>query len=341
MRCLILVRVSVLLGLLFACSSEKQQNLYTIYGYTFGTSYSCKYIESKNQDAKFRLAIDSLLHILDRSMSTYIPESLISRSNSGDTSVVFDQHFIRVFRKSKEVHAKTNGFFDPTVGVLRDLLPFGTVLTKKNLTPEVQERKKYIGFDKVKLNQERKLVKTLVPIQIDFNAIAKGYAVDVIARYMHTQSVSNFLIEIGGEVRTRGKNLNRKPWKLGIEKPLKGQRALEAIVALNDESLATSGNYRKYYITEGGDQVVHTINPKSGLPFPNDMRSASVIAKDCITADAYATAFMAMGFERSKKILEQVPELEVFFLYQKQGQPLQSFFTAGFRDRAVDLQPHE
>ena len=335
--------IPLLFIILLGCIDKQHHRIYRIYGYALGTSYSIKYIGVKKQETKFRRAIDSLFHCMDRSMSTYLPESLISRSNSGDTSVVFDSYFCHVFRKSKEIYSKTDGFFDPTVGTLRDLLSFGEMLPEKFPTQLAQKRMKYIGFDKVILNSQRKLSKNLSEIQLDFNAIAKGYAVDIIAHYMHTQRVVDFLIEVGGEVYAQGKNLTQKHWRVGVEKPyqeLKNGRVLQAIVALQNESLATSGNYRKYYLTEGGKKIVHTVNPKTGLPFPNDMRSASVIAKDCMTADAYATAFMAMGVEKSKEIIEKVKEIEVFFIYEdREERTLKNFFTPGFRDRIIDLYP--
>lgn len=326
--------------IIFGCAESREQNMFSFYGYALGTFYNCKYLDKTDQAHRHQRAVDSIFRVINHSMSTYIPESKLSRSNSGDTSVFFGEHFSNVFHKAKDVYEKSAGFFDPTVSVLNDLLSFENSVSDHFSEQLAANRKKYIGFDQVALTKEGKLIKKRPAIQMNFNAIAKGYAVDVIAMYFSKHNIQNFLIEVGGEVRVKGKNLAEKYWCLGVEKPLKEgnpQRVLETIVELRNEALATSGNYRKRYETKTGQTVVHTINPKTAMPFPNNMRSASVIAPNCMEADAYATAFMAMGFDTGLELLQNLSHIEVLFIYSDASGNIQQFCTPGFKDRSIDL----
>lgn len=296
-------------------SCQKETAYQFLQGNALGTTFSVKYDDPQNTD--FSISIDSLFTVINHSLSTYHSNSLISQINNGDSLVLIDTHFISVFKKAKRIYKETNGAFDPTIGSLVNAWGFGPKKPLQNLdSATVKELMSLVGFNKVSLTNNQ-ISKTNSDIFIDFNAIAKGYAVDVIGRFLENKDISNYMVEIGGEVRVRGQNPDGNLWRIGIEKPLTdGTRDLETSVALQNQSMATSGNYRKFKIDSLGNKYVHTINPKTGFTIQNDILSASVIStKDCADVDAYATAFMVMGFEKTKEFLQTHPELQVFLIY--------------------------
>lgn len=284
-----------------------------VQGNAQGTTYSIKYESLKDYSRE----IDSIFKVIDLSMSTYIPQSLISKINNGDSTIVLDGHFTKVFNQSLQVYQESSGAFDPTVGVLVSAYGFGkehetTQLDQKVLDSLMQ----FVGLNKLSI-QNQKLSKTNPKIQIDFNAIAQGYTVDVIADFLKHQNISNYMVEVGGEVKASGVNPKGKPWTIGIQNPeSKEIGKLETVINLTNKSVATSGNYRKFRVDENGKKFVHTINPSTGKAVPSDVLSASVVtSKDCAYADAYATTLMVMGFEKSLAFLQNHPELEVYLIY--------------------------
>ena len=259
---------------------------------------------------------------IDLSLSTYVPASIISGINKNDTAVIVDDHFINVFNQSIEVSEKTNGLFDVTVAPVINAWGFG--FTKKANVDSVMidSLLEFIGYKMVKL-EGKKLVKQKPQSMLDFNAIAQGYTVDVLATYLESKGITNYLVELGGEVRAKGKKNKDKYWTVGIDQPNEiptDGRPLQAIIKLKDRALATSGNYRKFYV-EDGKKYAHIIDPYTGYPAKHNLLSATVLANDCMTADAYATAFMVMGLEKSKHFLSEHKELqlEVFFIYDEKG----------------------
>jgi thiamine biosynthesis lipoprotein len=300
------------------CNSKKN-DLIKIEGNAQGTTYHISYLG--NDDINYKEAIDSLLKAIDRSMSTYLPVSLISRINKNDSTVLVDQYFIDVFNKSMQVSEKTDGLFDVTVGPLVNAWGFG--FTKKASVDSnmIDSLRHFVGYKMLAL-EGNKVVKARPEIVLDFNAIAQGYSVDVLANFLESKGVDNYLIELGGELKARGKK-NGEDWKVGIDQPNEKEtteRKLEAIISLNNKALATSGNYRKFY-EEGGQKFSHIIDPRTGYPAKQNLLSTTVIAADGITADAYATAFMIMGLERSKQFLADNKNLnlEVYFIYNENG----------------------
>jgi thiamine biosynthesis lipoprotein len=293
--------------------SCKKQNAYTyLKGNTLGTTFSVKY----QNKADYSQSIDSLFRKINTSLSTYHQNSIISKINKGD-SVLTDFHFEKVFDKAKRIYKETDGYFDPSVGVLVNAWGFGPKrIVEKPDTLKINELMKWVGFDKVQLKNHH-VYKETPEIFIDFNAIAKGYSVDVISAFLESKSIKNYMVEVGGEMRVRGINPKGELWNVGIEKPLTdGTRAVESILQLKDQSIATSGNYRKFKIDKLGKKYVHTINPKTGFTEQNDLLSASVIsAKDCADVDAYATAFMVMGYEKTRSFINKHSELEVVLIY--------------------------
>lgn len=309
----------ILVSVLFISCNSNKKSLIKIEGNAQGTTYHISYL---SDDAiNYKKDIDSLLKDIDSSMSSWLPVSLISRINNNEKSVIVDQYFIDVFNKSIKVSEKTDGYFDVTVGPLVNSWGFGP--TKKSIlnTSKIDSLLQFVGYKMLKL-EGKKIVKTKPGIKMDFNAIAQGYTVDVLANYLQSKGIDNYLVELGGELRAKGKKGN-EDWKVGIDKPEEkatSERKLEAVVNLNNKALATSGNYRKFY-EENGQKYSHIINPKTGYPAKQNLLSTTVIADDCMTADAYATAFMVMGLNTSQQFLESNKSLnlEVYFIYDDNG----------------------
>ncbi|MEE3020373.1 MAG: FAD:protein FMN transferase [Bacteroidota bacterium] len=292
--------------LIFLVGCTPQLQVQQVSGYALGTTYNITYFDTQ-LNPYIPPALDSIFYVLNKSMSTYIKNSDISKINRGDEQVVVDHHFTKVFDKSKEVFAITKGFFDPTVGSLVNAYGFGPEQSLTSLTTAVRDSLLNLtGLAKVTLTEEGLVKKTNPNIYLDFNAIGKGYAVDVISSVMDNQfGYSNTLVEIGGELHAKGKNiLKNSQWTVAIDAPnLNGDdRELLRTLKLENQALATSGNYRKFRIDEKGNKYVHTINPFDGTAQPSKVLSASVIAADCMTADAYATAFMSMPITKIEKL---------------------------------------
>ena len=332
------MKIPYALLLLFVFASCKNDNLvpHEISGNAIGTTFSVKYTGKKINNIEFK--IDSLIADINKSTSTYITTSDISKINHGDTTVLVDENFIAIFNKSQRIFNETNGVFDPTIGVLVNAWGFGPEKPIKNLdSTKIKELLKFVGFDKVKLNAN-KIEKLYPEIYFDFNAIAKGYLVDQIGRYFESVEVNNYLVEIGGEIRARGKNHKNEYWRIAIENPnFDGSRSFAEIVHLKNESIASSGNYRKYKTAPDGKIFVHTINTKTGYALESDLLGASVIANlDCADVDAYATALMAMGFEPAKEFLNNFSNLKAFLIYADDEGTIQTYYTPNFKENLLE-----
>lgn len=271
---------------------------------------------------------DSLLVAFNQSLSTYINDSEISVLNQEGKLSYQSSFFYPVLQMSQEIYETTGGTFDPTVGPLINAWGFGP----ERQLPEVDSITvdsllNVIGFNQVRFDDER--VSVSQNLQLDFSAIAKGYAVDLVGELLEKKGVENYLVEIGGEVKCKGINQEGKSWSLGIEDPtVQTQDQIPlAVVRLKDKSLATSGNYRNYYEKEGRIYA-HIIDPRTGYTAKHNLLSASVFADDCMTADAYATSFMVLGLEESKQIIEREP-IEAFLIYQDESGELKSYVSEG------------
>jgi len=320
-----------IVGFLFivACNSNKT-DLQVLQGNAIGTTYSIKYIASKNTN--FELKIDNIIKAVNKSTSTYIANSDISKINRGDTSIVVDAIFEEVFNKSEKIFHETDGDFDPTVGVLVNAWGFGPGTKINDLDSlKIDSLLTYVGFNKVSL-LNKKVSKLYPEIYVDFNAIGKGYLVDLIARQFEAANIENYMVEIGGEIRVKGKNQQEEYWKIAIENPNDdGTRSFATIIQLKDEAMATSGNYRKYRTSADGKKYVHTINAKTGYASESNLLSASVISSgDCADVDGYATAFMAMGLDKSIAFLENHTELKAFLIYANENGEIKTFASANF-----------
>ncbi len=305
-------------------------------GNTMGTDYHITYLVKGGAD--YQQQIDSLLKVWNMSMSTFIPGSEISYFNTHDTLVYRSKYFYPVLLKSREVYKATGGAFDPTVMPLVNAWGFGPARESMPDSAQVDSILQYIGFDKLDFDAT-KVWKKKKGIQLDFSAIAKGYGVDVIGNYLLSKGVENYIVEIGGEVRSRGKNKKDKLWTAGIEDPKVDvlESKITAVLKLNNEAVATSGNYRNYYV-KNGKKYSHEINPFTGYPAEQNILSASVIAPDCMTADAFATGFMVLGLDGSLKVLEKRKDLKVYFIYSDAKGNVKTYMSNGVKDMIRTVQ---
>lgn len=322
-----------LIGFFFFSCANKEEKEQVITGEALGTSYQVKFYHEKELD--LRKGLDSIFEVINRSMSTYQQDSDITRINSGDSTVTIDEHFQKVFSDSRQIFRESEGYFDPTVGNLVNAYGFGPEKGFKELSEtKIDSMMQYVGFEKLELSEDNKLRKDFAEIYLDFNAIAKGYAVDVIGHYLKDKHVEDFLIELGGELLAKGINRQKQTaWTVGIDDPEQtpDQRTLTAALKLKDRGMASSGNYRKYRKDSlTGEHYVHTINPLTGRSEKSDLLSATVLAPTCALADGYATAFMSMGYQRSVAMLERLEEVDVYFIYAGDRNELKVFSSPGF-----------
>jgi thiamine biosynthesis lipoprotein len=305
-------------------------------GYAQGSTYRITFLSS--QELNLGTAVDSILNVVDQSVSTYERGSLISQVNRGDT-VKPDAILLEMLRQSRSVFTASQGAFDPSIGKLVQFWGFGPKEQRPTDSLKVDSLLAYSGFQEFNWSTQRFYLPK--GFQLDFNAIAQGYTVDLIGEFFEQKGVGNYLVEVGGEVRCRGKNLKDKTWTIGIDKPIEEidqQNRFQVIVALENAALATSGNYRKFWVDEKtGQRYAHTLNPKSGFPARNNLLSASVIAPTAALADAYATVFMVMGLEKSVQYLNNSPiKLEAYLISAKADSTWAVYQTAGFEKMVLN-----
>jgi thiamine biosynthesis lipoprotein len=314
---------------LIAEKTSSEVNKMVVSGQTMGTSYRIVYLDPFRR--QFKPQIDSLLLIFNQSVSTYIPDSEISRFNEGDSLVYKSRFFYPILEKSKEVYIATEGAFDPTVGPLVNVWGFGPGGASLEDSASIPGLLKQVGFENVVFDsiQARK---SISGIYLDFSAVAKGYGVDVVGEFLESKDIEHFLVEIGGDLVAKGSNENGELWRVGISQPDEEGAANElfGIIALNGKGLATSGNYRNFYIVDG-KKFSHTISPFTGYPVVHGLLSATVVADDCMTADAYATAMMVMGTEKSIALQKEVDGLEVFLIYNDENGAIKSYVSEGLK----------
>lgn len=332
MKFILLVLIPIFL--MISCQRKKSEYL-KMSGFAQGTSYHITYENSNSKD--YSDDIESLLKAFDKSLSIYDSTSIISRINNDDPTVEADDWFVEVFNKSVEVSILSGGAFDITVGPVVHAWGFGNAPIAKHDTAYIDSLLQYVGMDKVKL-EGRKIIKKYPGVKIDVNAIAQGYSVDVVSNFFESKGIENYLVEIGGEVRGKGTNAKDKIWRVGIDRPsdenVAPGKELQAIIEINNKSLTTAGNYRKFFV-ENGVKYGHTIDPKTGFPARNTLLSATVICDDAMTADAYDTAFMVLGLEKSKELLKKLPGIDVYFIYSNPQGEYEIFFSEGIRKMIV------
>ena len=299
-------------------------------GFVFGTVYHITYQSDENLQAQ----IEAELKKVDNSLSMFNKQSVISQINA-NKPVKVDNMFSNVFTLAERVSDDTQGAFDITVAPLVNIWGFG-FKTGKQPTPQVIDSlKQIVGYKKVKLVGS-KVVKDDPRVMLDCSAIAKGYGCDVVANFLRAKGVDNFMVEIGGEIVARGVNTERLPWRIGVTKPtddsLSTNQQLQTVLNVTNKAMATSGNYRNFYY-KNGKKYAHTIDPATGYPVQHSILSATVLADNCATADAYATSFMVMGMEKAKKVLEKHPELMAYFIYADHKGNNAVWFSPSMKDK--------
>jgi len=315
--------------LLFASCSQPKLSEVKLNGMAQGTYYAITYYDAAGRN--FQPQIDSFFVEFDKSASVYLPESIISRFNNNDSTIMADEAFTAVFNKAAEVSEITGGAFDITTMPLTNAWGFGFTDPGKLDQNTVDSLLPLVGFKNIAI-ADGKLIKSKPAITIDFNAIAQGYSADLIGDMLEKQGIVNYLIDVGGEVLARGGKPDGSPWRVGIEKPSSdpSARDIDAVVLLKNKALASSGNYRRFFMKDG-IRYSHTIDPKTGYPVTHSLLSVSVLAGDCMTADAYATAFMVMGLEKSKEFLSRHPELDAHFIFSNEMGENEVWSTEGLR----------
>ncbi|MFN8258569.1 MAG: FAD:protein FMN transferase [Bacteroidales bacterium] len=317
---------TIMVLFLFACGVEQY---HTVEGGTQGTTFRIVYKSNSSYD----IEIYSMLEEIDNSLSVYNEKSIISRINRNEANVELDALFIDFYNESREVFEKSDGYFDITVGPLVNAWGFGVDSRRTADSSKIDSIKAIVGMNKISLKNNR-LIKADPRIYLDGNAIAQGQSVDYIADFFEQKGIENYLVEIGGEVRTKGVNDKGVKWKIGIDRPVENSttnnRELEAIVNLSGKSLATSGNYRKFY-EWNGIKYSHSINPKTGYPSRDVMLSATIVADQCGIADAFATACMVMGFDKAVEMLKKNKNIDAFFVYAGENGEFKTFMTEGFK----------
>lgn len=343
----------ILLLSLSSCSEEKHHEFpqfrYQIQGEAQGTTYNIVYFTDNTVIQKSQ--VDSVLDEIDMAASVWVPNSVISEVNNADAASFTivsptNSYFQDNFQLCKEVYNNTNGAFNPTVGALVNAWGFGFKNRENMDSTLVDSLLQTVGFSDEELRL--KVTDTAITVykanpntNLDYNGIAQGYSVDVLGAYFKTKGVHHFMIEVGGELLANGRKSDGSFWKIGIDKPTNEnmERTLAATLKLDNMSVATSGNYRKFYEKEGV-RYAHTIDPKTGFPVQHSLLSVTVIMTNCGLADAYATSFMVLGLEKSKNLIVSHPDLgiEAYFIYYDSDNQYQTFMTPGIQDFLSELQ---
>ncbi len=305
---------------MYSCKPKPTAGYIFLNGFTQGTTFNITYQDLGS--VNYMEDINRIFRTIDSSMSVYKPNSIISGINRNDSSLIPDVHFLNVVTKAIEIAHKTDAAFDITVGPLVNAWGFGHTDRMDMNQRIVDSLLTFVGIDKIKIINGQ-LKKSDPRVQIDVNAIAQGYTVDLITNFLASKGVENLMVEIGGDLRVKGVNPKGESWRIGVDKPIDDpaatERELQTILLVQDIAMATSGNYRKFYILDGL-KYSHTINPKTGFPVNHNLLSATVFAENGMEADAYATAFMVMGLEKTIEYVKKNPEIDVYLIYDGGGE---------------------
>ena len=332
----------ILFGVLInttACQTGETEFI-NVSGFIFGSTYSIVYESSKKiTPDSLKQNVERILLDFEKSLSSYNETSLISRINRNE-DVKVDEYIEEIYKNSVMISEMSGGAFDITIGPLVNAWGFGSDGHKNFDEQKLDSLLNLVGMDKIKL-ENGKIVKSNPNIVLDFNAIAKGYSVDLVARYFNTMGIKNYLVEIGGELRTRGTR-NGNLWRIGIDKPedtnfIKGQSGLQAIIKITDKSMATSGNYRRFYI-EDGIKYSHTIDPATGYPVKNRLLSVTTLADECGIADGIATVCMVLGLEKAQEFINSHPEFSAIMIYSDTDGEFETWVSESLKQYMEDMQ---
>ena len=325
---LVLLIVGTVLIIRQQQSTPYQKNAGLIFGTTYSVTYQC------GEDLQEE--IEAELKKVDDEFSMFNSQSIVARLNNGEQPELSND-FIDVFKLARQVSEDTNGAFDITVAPLVNAWGFGFKHEQMPSKEQVDSLRELIGYRYVTL-KDKNITMQKPGMMLDFSAIAKGYGVDVVARLLERHDIKNYMVEIGGEITTRGINPERVPWRIGVNKPnedaLDESHELQTILNVTDKAMATSGNYRNFYVKEG-KKYAHTIDPKTGYPVQHTLLSATVLTDRCAKADAYATSFMVLGMDGAKQILERHKELMAYLIYTDSKGNLAVWYSPSLEDKIV------
>ena len=319
----------MIIGLAVLASCGKQPEKVVLQGLAQGSYYAVTYYDEQNRN--FQREIDSIFHAVDMSVNLWVDSSIISKINRNE-EVTLDSIFIDNFNIAQEAARLSDGYFDPTISPIVAAWGF-SYKTGDSLTPQlIDSLRQLVDYRNIRI-ENGKVVKENPAMTLDFNAIAQGYTSDLIARFLESRGVKNFLVDTGGEIMARGEKPDGKPWIVGIEKPaenMDSERIVQTRIALCDKGLVTSGSTRKY-VERNGKRYSHCINPKTGYPVEHQLLSVTVMAENSVWADALASICMVMGMELSLPLIQGMDGVEAYYIYVNDQNELETFATEGFR----------
>ncbi len=323
--------IFILCSVLFSCANAPKKVYYFYEGPIQGTTFHITYEWNKD----LALQIDSLLQNFNTSLSNYDENSVVSKINYNKSQET-DELFVRMFNTSYQVYEKSDGAFDITIAPIVNAWGFGWIKKPEKIVPdslEISQMLKYVGMNKMHI-ENGKLMKDFSESMIVTNAIAQGLSVDYVSDYLFKLGLTNFLVEIGGEVYCYGVNSRGEPWRIGVDKPIENSsyddRENQIIINLSGYAIATSGNYRKY-IENNNQKYGHSMDPRTGFSAVNSLLSVSVIGESCMLCDAWATAFMVSGLDKSLEILKTNNEIEAYFIYEDNNGNSKVVMSDGFK----------
>lgn len=318
----------LIIGLVFLASCDKQPQKMVLQGLAQGSYYAVTYFDEQNRN--FQHEIDSIFHAVDLSVNLWVDSSVISKVNRNE-EVTLDSIFIDNFNIAQEAARLSDGYFDPTISPIVAAWGF-SYKNGDSITPQlIDSLRQLVDYRNIRI-EDGKIVKTNLDMKLDFNAIAQGYTSDLIATFLDSRGIKNYLVDTGGEIMARGGKPNGDPWIVGIEKPAASwdsERIVQARIAVRDKGLVTSGSTRKY-VERNGKRYSHCIDPKTGYPVEHNVLSATVIAESSVWADALASICMVMGMEKSLPLIEGMDGVEAYYIFVNEHNELETFATEGF-----------
>ena len=324
----------LLIGLVVFAACVRQPKKMVLQGLAQGSYYAVTYFDEQNRN--FQREIDSIFHAVDMSVNLWVDSSVISKVNRNE-EVVLDDIFVDNFNIAQEAALLSDGYFDPTISPIVAAWGF-SYKNGDSITPQlIDSLKQLVDYRKVRI-ENGKVIKTNPDIRLDFNAIAQGYTSDLIAAFLDSKGIKNYLVDTGGEIMARGNKPDGKPWIVGIEKPAKNwdsEQVIQTRITLRDKGLVTSGSTRKY-VERNGKRYSHCIDPKTGYPVEHNVLSATVMAESSVWADALASICMVMGMEKSLPLIESMDGVEAYYIFVNEKGELETFATEGFGQSVLD-----
>ena len=326
--------VLLIISLMVFASCDKQPHKIVLQGLAQGSYYAITYFDEENRN--FQREIDSIFHAVDVSVNLWVDSSVISKVNRNE-EVTLDSIFVDNFNIAQKAAQFSDGYFDPTISPIVAAWGF-SYKSGDSLTPQlIDSLCQLVDYRKIRI-ENGKVIKGNPNMTLDFNAIAQGYTSDLIATFLESRGINNYLVDTGGEIMAKGEKSDGKPWIVGIEKPAENwdsEQVVQTRIALRDKGLVTSGSTRKY-VERNGKRYSHCINPKTGYPVEHNVLSATVLAENSVWADALASICMVMGMEQSLPLIESMDGMEVYYIFVNEQNELETFATDGFEALIID-----